>query len=310
MKKIFLIIIVTLGFNEAFGQQMPQFTQYMLNEFVCNPAYAGIDDHYYARSNNRYQWVGGANYGITDAPRTYTLSMYGPHKTKSMGFGGYLVSDFVGPTTHTGIYGAYAYNFKIANDLRLSMGIHAGILQFKIDGTKVHLKDEGDPLELQNLMTYVPDANFGLLLFSKKFFFGFSASQLLGNQLNLYSDTANAISRLTNHYFITSGFKYDINDNVRIEPSILIKAMMPTPAQAELNFKTTFMKTAWVALGARSSLNKFESLSFLLGYTLNEQFMMSYSYDLLQSDIKIAARGTHEIMLGMRFNKARKTPAF
>jgi type IX secretion system PorP/SprF family membrane protein len=310
MKKIFLIIIVVIGINEAFAQQMPQYTQYMLNEFVCNPAFTGIDDYYYARSNNRYQWMGGGNGGITDAPRTYSLSMYGPHKSKSMGFGGFLVSDFVGPTTHTGIYGSYAYNFKIVNNLRLSFGLHAGILQFRIDGTKVILQKPDDPLALKNFMTYVPDATFGMLLFSKKFTFGFSASQLIGSKLDVYSEKTKAIARLNNHFFVTSSYKIDVSDDVRIEPSIMFKAMMPTPAQIELNLKSTFIKTFWVGVSGRGSKYALESIAFMMGYNLNEQFIMGYSYDMLISDINIAAKASHEVMLGMRFNKQRKTPAF
>ena len=63
----------------GFSQQLPQYTQYMLNEMAINPAVSGKDDYADVRSNNRYQWV-----GVTDAPRTYMLTLHGPIKVKNM----------------------------------------------------------------------------------------------------------------------------------------------------------------------------------------------------------------------------------
>ena len=74
-KYIFYFIIGALfhGFSiNCVSQQLPIFSQYLLNDYAYNPAIAGSKDYYDVKSNHRYQWV-----GITDAPRTYTLSING-----------------------------------------------------------------------------------------------------------------------------------------------------------------------------------------------------------------------------------------
>lgn len=298
MKKLYTILTLTLIVNAAFSQQMQQYTQYMLNDFISNPAVAGIDDYFTARSNNRYQWV-----GVVDAPRTYTLSMYGPHKSKSMGFGGYLFSDFTGPTSRTGLYGSYAYNFQLVNDIRLSLGLSVGFLQYKIDGTKVTLKESIDPLNQQDYVDYVPDAGFGAQIYSNDFYFGFSANQLLRNKINFYEDTISGLNRLTNHFFLVSGYKYDVTDDIELEPSVMMKAMSSVPIQFDFNLKATYMQTAWLGFSYRTA----DAIAVMIGYNLDSQLMIGYSYDVIISNIKKASSGSHEVMLGIRFNKARKS---
>jgi type IX secretion system PorP/SprF family membrane protein len=129
MKNYNILVFLVLLFVSltSTAQQMPQYTQYILNDFALNPAIAGTQDYYQVKSNYRSQWT-----GIVDAPVTYILSVYGPHKSKDMGFGALVFNDVTGPTSRAGLYLSYAYNIKIKNDIRLSLGLSAGLLQFKI----------------------------------------------------------------------------------------------------------------------------------------------------------------------------------
>src|SRR6266550_1116049 len=120
--KVVLLLFFATG---AVAQQLPQYTQYMFNDFVMNPAIAGRNNFWEAKSNNRYQWQ-----GITDAPRTYILSLQGPFKNLKMGIGGNIFTDIVGPTRRTGFNMAYAYHIKLNSTYKLSFGINAGVLQY------------------------------------------------------------------------------------------------------------------------------------------------------------------------------------
>src|SRR3954465_13312538 len=101
MRRLTILILIICGAS-AFAQQLPQYSQYMLNEMAINPAVAGRDDFAEVRSNNRHQWM-----GITDGPRTYMLTLQGPIKDKNMGLGMNLYTDIVGPTRRTGINFSY-----------------------------------------------------------------------------------------------------------------------------------------------------------------------------------------------------------
>src|SRR5258708_3570702 len=125
MKKLLYILFIITLVTKAIAQQLPQYSNYIINDYVMNPAIGGTNPYFEAKSNNRYQWV-----GITDAPRTYVLSVHGPLKSLNMGLGGMLFTDIVGPTHRTGFYLSYAYHIRVTEKVKVSLGISAGVLQF------------------------------------------------------------------------------------------------------------------------------------------------------------------------------------
>lgn len=137
-RKIILSALVLMSLT-AGAQQLPQFTQYTFNQYAFNPAYAGTTPTWEAVTNNRYQWV-----GITDAPRTFTLSAQGPLKFENNALGGYLYTDNVGPTRRLGFQFSYAYQIQLDDNLRLSFGLSMGFNQWMLDADKVTTYHPGD----------------------------------------------------------------------------------------------------------------------------------------------------------------------
>ena len=59
MKKILYIIIVFIaGMQLVFAQQKPQYTQYVFNNYLLNPAVSGIENYTDAKVGYRSQWTG------------------------------------------------------------------------------------------------------------------------------------------------------------------------------------------------------------------------------------------------------------
>lgn len=297
MKKI-VNIFVLLGFCGfmANAQQSPHFTQYMFNDFVINPAVAGTDPYYQIRSNHRFQWI-----GLTDPPLTNTLSIYGPHAELPMGFGGYIYNDVTGPTSRTGISGSYAYNVEINSDIRISGGLSFGLMQFKLDGAQLTIKDQND-LAIQSIVynTYVPDATIGFYAYADEWYAGFSVSQLLNNKLKFFEDN-NGINKLKSHFYLTGGYKYEINRDFIAEPSVIVKATAPGVYQFDLTARVLYQDMIWGGLSYR--LN--DALSVLLGYVYDEKFYFGYAYDMGINGLRNYNSGSHEIMIGYRFNAIR-----
>ncbi len=299
MKRVIAIIVCIILFIPAGlqSQQLPHFTQFMFNDYVLNPAVSGTKDYYQVRLNSRFQWA-----GIVDAPQTFSLSLNGPHKTRPMGFGGYLYNDVTGPTSRTGLYGTYAYNVAIRGEVRLSMGLSFGIMQNKIDGTEITLHDPND-LAMQGGITssIVPDASVGFYFYDPNWYAGFSAFQLFSNNLKVY-DEKNGLNKLKSHFYLLGGYRYDINDQFSIEPSLIIKAMSPVPIQIDLNAKVTYQEMVWLGFSYRSR----DAASILLGYIHDKSYYFGYSYDISTSDIRSYNSGSHEIMIGIRFAAFRR----
>ena len=278
------------------AQQSPHYTQYMFNEFVINPALAGTADYFQIRTNHRFQWI-----GLTDPPLTNTLSFYGPHAKMPMGYGVYIYNDVTGPTSRTGLTGAYAYNIRINNSIKLSFGINFGLMQYKLDGTQLSPKDLSD-LAIQSVVTsaYVPDAGLGLYLYSKDFYAGFSTSQLFNNKLKLY-EVKSGLNKLKSHFYLTGGYRYSLNKDYTLEPSLIIKGTAPKAFNFDISARVIYKKLFWGGLSFRLK----DAVSILLGYYYEDKFSFGYAYDLGVTSLRKFNSGSHELMIGYKFGKIR-----
>jgi type IX secretion system PorP/SprF family membrane protein len=281
------------------AQQLPQYTQFMLNQMAINPAYAGTEEFPEVRSSNRQQWV-----GVTDAPRTYMLTLNGPIKSKHMGIGMNVYTDIVGPTRRTGINASYAYHLKVKEDMTLSMGLTAGLLQWGIDGNKLTIREEDDP-SLSNVYqtTIVPDFGAGLYFKKeKKFYVGISIPQLYQAPIGLY-DTQNKVSRVVTHFNINGAYTFSLNEEFAIEPALLLKYVKPTSPILDIGARVIYKDEIWAGLTYRSK----DAVCFLVGYMYRNYLMIGYSYDFTTSNVRKYSSGTHEIMVGIRFSKKQAT---
>jgi type IX secretion system PorP/SprF family membrane protein len=294
MKKLLYITVIVLLVNQLQAQQLPQYTQYMLNDLAINPAVAGKDNYADVRSNNRYQWT-----GITDAPRTYMLTLHSPLKNRHMGLGTHIYTDIVGPTRRVGISVAYAYHIKIAEKTRISLGLSAGIQQWGIDGHKLHLHDAGDENLLTQYQTKVlPDFGAGIYVHNEKWYLGFSAPQLYQSPIKLYEGGDNK-GTLVRHFILNGAYKFDINDDFKVEPSFLVKYANPTPLEIDLGARVIYQEQVWLGVGYRHH----DAITALVGFMYKNYLMIGYSYDFTTTNLKKYSTGTHELMLGLRFSK-------
>jgi len=293
-KNVFLLLFSVLCLG-AMAQQLPQFSQYRLNDYVYNPAVAGSNPYNEAKSNNRYQWV-----GITDAPRTYILSVHGQHRSKKVGLGGCLFTDIVGPTRRTGVYFTYAYHLKLNEKMKLSFGLNGGIMQFMIDASKITLRDPVDAVignQLQSVL--LPDFGAGFYLYSDKFYIGGSVPQIFQNKIKFADYSYTSLSKLATHYYVTAGYKFDLGEDFKLEPSVVVKYVDPAPVQTDMGLRAIYREKFWLGAALRTK----DAVSALVGYVYQENLTFGYSYDFTTTNIKNYSTGTHEIMIGIKFNK-------
>jgi type IX secretion system PorP/SprF family membrane protein len=291
-------IFILLAFFPVavFAQQLPHYSQYMINDYVMNPAIGGKNNYFEGLSANRYQWG-----GITDAPRTYILSLNGPLKYEHMGIGGQLFTDIVGPTRRTGFYMSYAYHAPLTDKIKLSFGVSAGILQFMVDGQKINLHDAGD-LILTNALQSVLNADFnaGFYLYSNRFWVGASCMQIQQNKLKFFDYMSGTTSVMNRHYYGMLGYRQPIGDNFVIEPSALLKFVQPVPFQFDIGLRAIYKEKFWIGGSYRSG----DAIAIYTGFIFRENLMLGYSYDFTTTDLGNYSTGTHELILGVRFNRS------
>lgn len=297
MKNIIYLLISCLVFIKTHAQQLPQYTQYMLNEMAINPATAGKDEFADVRSNNRYQWI-----GITDAPRTYMLTVSSPFKKRHHGWGTHIYTDITGPTRRVGIKLNYAYHIKLAKKTFMSLGLSAGIQQWGIDGSKITLHDAGDEFLLTQYQTkLLPDFGAGIYVHNDKWYLGVSLPQLYQSPIKLY--TSENKGSLVTHFLVNGAYKINVGEKFKIEPSFLAKYANPAPIMIDGGLRVIYKDQIWLGGAYRHN----DAVTALIGFMYKNYLSIGYSYDFTTSNLKRYSTGTHELMLGLRFSKAQAT---
>jgi type IX secretion system PorP/SprF family membrane protein len=285
----------------------------MTNPYLINPALTGTFNYYQIITNNRLQWV-----GLADAPLTNTISMYGPMVKYPMGIGGYIMQDKFGPESKFSINGTYAYNYSIAEDLKISMGLMVGFFQHKIDGGMLNIKDENDRYfaEGEIFQNYKPDASLGAYLYSSSYHGGISVTNLFGNKLKFDNDVVSSedtiqrtvVSRLKQHLYIHGGYKYFINREWAVEPVLVLRKVTATAMQLDFNVRASFGKRSWEGNKAWAGLSyrTGDAINILIGYNYQRKIEIGYSYDITISKNRYYQGGSHELMITFKFNDIKE----
>lgn len=297
MRKLKLIpVFIVLLTSAVSAQQLPLYSQYMLNDFSMNPAVAGTTNYFNIKSDNRFQWI-----GITDAPRTYILTFDGPISKQHIGIGTYVFTDITGPTRRTGFTSSYSYHLKLNQNFNLSMGLSVGIMQFAVDGQSIALETTNDQaLVNQFTSAIVPDFGGGLYLYNSKFYVGIAAPQIIPitAKLNSYADAQDILVR---HYYATAGYNFDLGNNFSLDPCIVAKYVYPVPPQFDFGTRILYMQKFWLGGGFRTM----DAAYGMIGYVYQKNLTIGFSYDYPITDIHTYSFGTTELYVGILFNKPK-----
>ncbi|AYA36007.1 type IX secretion system membrane protein PorP/SprF [Hymenobacter oligotrophus] len=305
-----LLLPLLLAAAPALAQQQAQYSQYMQNSYLLNPGATGVEDYIDVKGSHRTQWA-----GLEGAPKTYYLtanSSLGKWRSTSKrtlrdrrrpfhAIGGIIYRDVTGPTSRTGIYASYAYNLVLRPDLRAALGATVGLQQFAVDGSQLQFFDP--TTVAPSASSRVPDANVGLWVYSSRFYVGVSGAQLLGNRLN-FAYGPNQLEGgapgnvLKRHYFLTGGVRVPLSRDWSFVPSVLVKAVNPSPLSVDLNAKVKYQDLLWAGVSWRA----FDAVVAMAGLSY-EQFTLGYSYDAGLSELAGYHGGSHEILLGLRIKK-------
>jgi type IX secretion system PorP/SprF family membrane protein len=328
-KTLLLTALLSVIMLCTYAQQRPQYTQYIFNNFLLNPAVAGIENYTDVKLGYRSQWTGlegapvtayfsinaplGTNFTQGDATafpasggenpysRMYTRDYQAAEPHHGIGFT--LVTDKAGPIDQTNMAATYAYHLGLTDQLNLSVGASLGFNHLYLNTALITLENPNDNalLDIRNNQ-WKPDAGIGVWAYSANYYFGVSAQQILPQ--NQYITTANNtnLSKSVPHYFVTAGYKLYLNDDVTLLPSALLKFIEPTPTSFDINMKLSFRDKFWFG----GSYRRDDSFGVLAGFNLNSLINVSYSYDITTSALNTVSNGSHEIVLGIMLNNRYK----
>ncbi len=301
MKKIWILIFV-ISVQTAFAQQIPLLSQYTFNKYLYNPAAAGAQDRFEILTGYRNQWT-----GFEGAPQTASFTVQGPLGQGSC-IGGDVYSDRIGATSELGFHLTYAYQVRLTNDIRWSFGLQAGAAQFSIDGTQLNTYEPNDqvvPLNMTSAM--MADASFGTYLFSDRFFAGASVQHLAGSSILFSNDfPEDQVGLLVRHLVLMGGLKLDAGEKLAVEPSVMLRAVTGAPLQIDFSSRLIYDSKYWFGLTYRTRA----AWIAMVGFDVSDHFILGYAFDYATTELQSFSDGTHEIILGWKFNKKKKSNKF
>ncbi len=317
-KGILSAIILGLVSVAGIAQQVPMYSQYIMNGFLVNPSIAGRDGYTTVNLTVREQWV-----GLAEAPSTYAASfqtrilrnsymsrstsvkkkMEKPSKGGRVGVGGYFFSDYNGIMRRTGAQAVYAYHIPLGTTdgvpNSLSFGLAFTAYQYAIN-MNGQIYDKSDPLLLSyDRSVFIPDFNFGASFTTSKYFVGFSMTNLLRGSL-MIADTGSVNRHELGHYFLTGGIKIPLADKWMLEPSAFIKSsdMFFSAIQADITARVYYRDDYWAGLSYRTG----DALIAMIGLKY-DRFYFAYAFDFPMSDIRTQTYGSHELTLAVKFGE-------
>jgi type IX secretion system PorP/SprF family membrane protein len=321
LRSIFPVIVLSFIFGATYAQQVPMYSQYMMNGFLINPSFAGRDGATTVNLTVREQWV-----GMTGAPSTYAASfqtrilknsfiskstsvkkdIVKPTKGGKVGLGGYIFNDNNGIMRRTGIQAAYAYHIPLGSTAgvpnSLSFGLALTAYQFAINTEGLIFNPDDPLLHTYDRSVFIPDFNFGTSFTTSKYYVGFAMTNIFRGSLMVADTSASSRNELGN-FFLTGGVKIPLNPNWMLEPSAFIKAsdMFLTSIQLDLTTRVYFKDDYWAGVSYRTN----DAVIMMMGLRY-DRYYFGYAFDFTLTDIRSQSLGTHEISLAVKFGQSAR----
>jgi type IX secretion system PorP/SprF family membrane protein len=325
LRNIILTVLLGCMAGVSYAQQVPMYSQYVMNGFLINPSMAGQDGYTTVNITARQQWV-----GLSGAPSTYAASfqtrllknsyiskstsvrrkIVRPTKGGNVGLGGYVFNDRNGIMSRTGILAAYAYHMQMGttNGMPnyLSLGLAGTVYQYAIDlGGNLLLRDIDDEfLNNYDRVVFIPDFNFGASFQTTKYYVGFAMSSISRGSL-LFGNSGDNKRTELGHFFLTGGLKIKLPSapDWELQPSALIKSsdMVFKSVQMDLTTRVYYKQEYWAGISYRTG----DAIIMMLGLKY-DRFYFAYAFDMTLTDIRKQSFGSHELTLAVKFGESAR----
>jgi type IX secretion system PorP/SprF family membrane protein len=328
MKKVIGVLAGCLSAVAVFGQAKPLHTQYVLNNFIINPAIAGVENYTDVKASYRNQWTGiegnpTTSYITVHAPinkgdlRTNITSVEIPGENprgkgywkdyevspRHVGVGFTAINDRAGYINRWTVNGNIAVHVPLTPNTAISGGFSAGLTSVNLDRSKIVWGnlDPNDPAVGYNngeLQRVRPELGAGLWLYSKNYFAGVSVLNIVPGKAKFTAAGEQYGTYYTPNYFLTAGVRTFLNDEVSLLPSVMLQYWQPQLTSLHVNVKAQYLDKFWVGASYRNA-SLVGGFSAMAGFLASNTVNVSYAYEHgVNSRLNTYTKGTHEIMVG------------
>jgi len=317
--KNIITLLFLLWVSFTYGQDV-SFSQFYTNPLYLNPSFSGSAQVPRIALQYRNQW-----HAFENAYTTYSAAYDMPVRKIRGGIGINFLNDAQGNNliNSTQVNFSYSVNIRLSENYVFRGGLQAGYSQNSLKTSNLIFNDNLDPnygnhgtsAELANLsdpnFSFV-DFSTGILVYSKKLYYGAAVHHLTEPQQSYYSGqeevailprkyTAHFGARLPVYLYGHHRKKFDIS------PQIIIQSQGDFQQINYGLFATKRGLTAGTWFRQNFGL-RYDAVIFLLGFMKNNwQFM--YSYDFTVSGLRADSGGTSEVSLSFFLKKPDKNQA-
>ena len=297
MKNLVILLLITLFSVQLNAQQDPQYTQYMYNMNIINPAYTGTTEGLAVGALYRSQWV-----GLDGGPETFTFNIHSP-VGKQVGLGLSVISDQIGPVNETNAYVDFSYTIPVGNTTKLAFGLKGGftVHDIGIAESQINLIDTGDPSFANAINETTPNIGAGVYFYKpNKYYVSVSMPNIL-NGVHLDANGRN-IGSESEHLFAAAGYVINLSENFKLKPHALLKYAMDAPVSYDINANVFMYDLVEVGVGYRLE----DSFSGMINFQVYDNLRIGYAYDAIRSDLDIVTNSSHEIFINFDLNFSKK----
>jgi type IX secretion system PorP/SprF family membrane protein len=295
---LFTIGVMLFAYSNSFAQTEPMYSQYMYNMLGVNPAYAGNREVTSFNFFQRKQWV-----GLEGAPQTTSVSVDNAIYNKKAGWGVQMYDDKLGVEKADGINLMTATRIRVSQNGILSGGLTFGLMNYRIDLINVANRyTTSDPAFYSNFNKWTPSIGLGLYYNTDNFYAGISIPNVLKSRLSAFDIMKSGLQKVNaKHLFLTTGFVYALNEEVKIKPSTMIKIVQGAPIEADLNTNVWFHDLISVGVSYRTG----DAVIGMAEIQANDNIRFGYAYDVTLSPLKYYNNGSHEFMIRYEFGNTK-----
>lgn len=283
------MLLVLITATAVHAQQDPNYTFYVYNMNLINPAYAGANGTTDVGVNVRSQWS-----NVKGAPETQSF-IFGTPVGKNVGVGISVISDKTFIERQTSLALDFSYHLQLSETHDLYFGLKGSFNSY--DANTEGLVTYGiqqDP-NLMNLNgRFTPNFGTGVYLRHQDYFLSLSLPKILSPDRLNEDDGIATTGADRKHMYLAGGYNFILNGNTVLKPSVLLRYVDASPLSIDLTALIAFNDS--FDLGAAYRID--ESISGLAIFKVAKTMQIGYAYEAsTNSSVRNLDNGTHEIML-------------
>lgn len=279
------------------AQNIPQFTQYVFNQFYINPAAAGTSNHTQVQTTVRSQYtgyLGDFDQGGNNLSTVFSADM--PLAKAKGGIGIYFSNNnFTNIQSKSEFQISYSYHKKINSNI-LGIGISIGSNNLKLQGENYRPRDEEDPLiPNTTINSFSSNINTGVYLFNPSYQLGLSVKNILEPDYKI-NDVA-GVFKEKRSYYLTGKYDFGVTYSLDISPTFILKSDLQS-ISTEVGAIATYNQQYWAGVNYRWQ----DAASVLIGGSfVKNTIKLGYAIDIINFGTIAKSNTSHEIFLRYSF---------